>query len=107
MYEEDFLDCSYGYRPNIGAHHAIKDLTKELQFNKYSYVVEADIKGFFNDIDHEWLIRMIEERVHDSAILGLIRKWLKAGVLDVNQQVIHPATGTSEGGLCKVDDYAK
>lgn len=50
---------------------------------------------------------MIEERVHDSAILGLIRKWLKAGVLDVNQQVIHPATGTSEGGLCKVDDYAK
>lgn len=99
IYEEDFLDCSYGYRPNIGAHQAIKDLTKELQFNKYSYVVEADIKGFFNNINHEWLIRMIEERVDDSALLGLIRKWLKAGILDVSQQVIHPATGTPQGGL--------
>ncbi|AOY77724.1 group II intron reverse transcriptase/maturase [Clostridium formicaceticum] len=99
IYEEDFLDCSYGYRPKIGAHKGIKDLTKELQFNKYSYIVEADIKGFFNNINHEWLIRMIEERVDDSALVGLIRKWLKAGILDANHLVIHPATGTPQGGI--------
>lgn len=99
IYEEDFINCSYGYRPKIGAHNAIKDLTKELQFNKYSYIVEADIKGFFDNISHEWLIRMIQERVDDSALVGLIRKWLKAGVLDVSNLVIHPATGTPQGGI--------
>jgi group II intron reverse transcriptase/maturase len=89
----------YGYRPKIGAHNAIKDLTKELQFNKYSYIVEADIKGFFDNISHEWLIRMIQERIDDGALVGLIRKWLKAGILDVSHLVIHPATGTPQGGI--------
>ncbi|ARE88314.1 group II intron reverse transcriptase/maturase [Clostridium formicaceticum] len=99
IYEEDFLNCSYGYRPNIGAQQAIKDLTKELQFNKYSYIVEADIKGFFDNINHEWLIKMIEERVHDSALIRLITKWLKAGVIDGSHLVIHPAIGTPQGGI--------
>lgn len=90
---------SYGYRPRVGAQTAIYDLTKELQFGKYSYIVEADIKGFFDNISHSWLIEMLKQRVHDSALLGLITKWLKAGVLDVSGQVIHPVTGTPQGGL--------
>ncbi len=57
IYEEDFDPNSYGYRPRVGVHTAAKALTKELNFGKYSYIVEADIKGFFQNIDHEWLVR--------------------------------------------------
>jgi len=61
--------------------------------------VEADIKGFFDHINHDWLIRMLEERIEDGALLRLIQKWLKAGVLDTDGQVLHPATGTPQGGV--------
>ena len=98
IYENDFLDCSYGYRPKVGAENAVKDLTKEIQ-GKYSYIVEADIKGFFNNINHEWLIKMLEQRVNDKAFTGLIKKWLKAGVMETDGNVIHPVTGTPQGGI--------
>jgi len=58
IYEQDFLKCSYGYRPNIGPLDAVARLTANLQFGKYNYVVEADIKGFFDNIDHEWLLNI-------------------------------------------------
>ena len=99
IYEQDFLRCSYGYRPNVGALDAVDKLTIKLQFGRYHFVVEADIKGFFDNIQHDWLIRMLEERLEDGAVLRLIRKWLKAGVLDTDGQVIHPATGTPQGGV--------
>jgi len=60
IYEQDFQRCSYGYRPEVGAQRAVKDLTFELQFGRYGYVVEADIKGFFDNIKHDWLLRMLE-----------------------------------------------
>jgi RNA-directed DNA polymerase len=98
IYEQDFLRCSYGYRPNIGALDAVDWLTIKLQFGRYNYVVEADIRAFFDSLDHEWLVRMLEERIEDGAFLRLIRKWLKAGVLGTDGQVFHPATGTPQGG---------
>ncbi|MCI0529383.1 MAG: hypothetical protein L0Y56_18240 [Nitrospira sp.] len=98
IYEQDFLRSSFGYRPGIGPQDAVRKLTIKLQFGRYNYVVEADIKGFFDHIDHEWLIRMLSERIEDTAILRLIKKWLKAGVLDTDGQVIHPETGTPQGG---------
>ena len=98
IYEQDFLSCSYGYRPNTGAHKAVKDLTQALMFGRYHYLVEADIKGFFNNIDHDLLIEMLEKRIDDKAFLNLIRKWLKAGILDKGQ-VICPLTGTPQGGV--------
>ena len=64
IYEQDFLKCSYGYRPGVRAQTAVRELTKEVQ-GKYSYIVEADIKGFFNNIDHEWLMRMLELRIKE------------------------------------------
>ena len=99
IYEQDFLGSSYGYRPNIGAHDAVEKLTYELQFGNYNYVVEADIKGFFDNIDHEWLLKMLAERIDDKALLRLIEKWLKAGVLDTDGKVIRPETGTPQGGI--------
>lgn len=98
IYEEDFLDCSYGYRPRRGALDAVKKMTSELQFGKYSYVVEADIKGFFNNIDHEWMIKMLEERIDDKPFLKLIRKWLKAGILEEDGEVLRPEAGSPQGG---------
>ena len=99
IYEQDFLRCSYGYRPHVGALDAIHTLTIKLQFGRYKYVVEADIKGFFDNLDHDWLMKMLAERIADKALLRLIKKWLKAGVLDTDGQVLHPATGTPQGGI--------
>jgi RNA-directed DNA polymerase len=99
IYEEDFLRCSYGYRPKVGAHGAVDKLTVKLQFGRYGWVVEADIKGFFDHLDHEWLLKMLQERIEDRWLLWLIKKWLKAGVLEEDGQVIHPATGTPQGGI--------
>jgi len=99
IYEQDFLRCSYGYRPNVGALDAVDKLTIKLQFGRYNYVVDADIKGYFDNIDHDWMMRMLAERIDDRAMLRLIKKWLKAGVLDTDGKVLHPVTGTPQGGI--------
>ena len=99
IYEQDFLPISYGYRSGVGAQQAVKDLTCELQFGRYGWVVEADIKGFFDNIDHDWLLRMLGERIDDGPFLGLIDTWLKAGILERDGRIIHPHTGTPQGGV--------
>jgi RNA-directed DNA polymerase len=99
IYEQDFLRCSYGYRPNVGALHAVDKLTVKLQFGQYNFIVEADIKGYFDNMDHERLVEMLEERIDDRALIRLIKKWLKAGILDTDGKVIHPVTGTPQGGI--------
>jgi RNA-directed DNA polymerase len=99
IYEQDFLDCSHGYRPGRSAKETVCDLTFGLQFGNYGYLVEADVQDFFGQIDHAWLLRMLALRVDDRAFLHLIRKWLKAGVLDTDGQVLHPGAGTPQGGI--------
>ena len=99
IYEQDFLDCSYGYRPKRGALDAVRDLTFDLQYGRYGYLVEVDVKGFFDHMDHTWLLDMLRLRIDDRAFLHLIRKWLKAGILETDGQVIHPETGTPQGGV--------
>lgn len=99
IYEQDFLVYSFGYRPGIGAQTAVGELTYELQFGGYGYVIDADIQGFFDNIDHDWLIKMLSLRIRDNAFLRLIRKWLKAGILDTDGKVIHPQAGTPQGGI--------
>jgi RNA-directed DNA polymerase len=99
IYEQDFLSCSYGYRPLVGARAAVDDLRVKLQFGGYHHLVEADIKGFFDNLSHEWLMRMLAERIDDEPFLRLIKKWLKAGVLDTDGKVLRPESGTPQGGI--------
>lgn len=99
IYEEDFLDCSYGYRPGRSAKEALCDLTFQLQYGSYGYLVEADIRGFFDHMDHDWLVEMLLLRIDDRAFVRLIQKWLKAGILETDGKVLHPDTGTPQGGI--------
>jgi RNA-directed DNA polymerase len=97
--EQEFLACRYGYRPERGAGDAVRDLTFDLQYGRYGYVVEADIQGLFDHMDHDWLLERLRLRIDDRAFLGLIRKWLKAGILETAGRVIHPDTGVPQGGV--------
>lgn len=99
IYEQDFSDFSYGYRPKRSAKEAVRDLTFQLQYGATGYVVEADIKGFFDHIDHDQLLELLALRIDDKALLNLIRKWLKAGIMEPEGFVIHPETGTPQGGI--------
>jgi group II intron reverse transcriptase/maturase len=82
IFEEDFVGFSYGYRPGRGSHNALDALWVGLDKRKVNWVLDADIRGFFDAIDHEWLLKFLEHRIADRRILRLIRKWLRAGVSD-------------------------
>ena len=82
IYEQDFLPCSFGGRPGLGAHNALATLNEIIAGSKVSWVLEADIKNFFGSLDHGWLLRFVEHRVGDPRIISLIRRWLKAGILE-------------------------
>lgn len=99
IYEADFLPNSYGYRPNRSAHGAIHSLRVNLQFKGYGYLVEADIKGFFDTVDHTWLQKMLIQRIDDKRLLTLIQQWLKAEVVEPTGRVVKPTQGTPQGGV--------
>ena len=98
LYEQDFFPVSYGYRPMRGAKEAVLDLGFNLQYGRFGYVVEADIKGFFDHLDHERLLELLSLRIDDRPFLDLIHQWLKAGILDIDGQILHPENGTPQGG---------
>jgi RNA-directed DNA polymerase len=99
IYEADFLPCSHGYRVGKGPRQASRELADALHKGRIEFVVEADIKGYFDHIQHEWLLKMLSQRIADGALLGLINKWLKAGVLEETGEVVHPEAGTPQGGI--------
>jgi group II intron reverse transcriptase/maturase len=78
IYEVDFKGFSYGFRPNRGPHQALDALTVAIQRKRVSWVLDADIRNFYDSLNHEWMLKFIEHRVADRRILRLIRKWLKA-----------------------------
>jgi group II intron reverse transcriptase/maturase len=82
IYEEDFLGFSYGFRPNRSQHDALDALIVGIERKKVSWILDLDIRDFFGTVNHDWLIRFLEHRIGDERILRLIRKWLKAGVLE-------------------------
>ena len=97
IYETEFRDFSYGFRPGRSPHHALDALTVAIQQGKVSWVLDADIRAFFDTIDHAWLLRMLELRIADTRVLRHIRKWLAAGVLE-NGEVQVTEEGTPQGG---------
>jgi len=80
IYEEDFLGFSYGFRPRRSQHDALDALTVGIQRKRVNWVLDADIRGFFDNLNHEWLLKFLQHRVADPRMLRLIQKWLKAGV---------------------------
>jgi group II intron reverse transcriptase/maturase len=98
VYEQDFLDCSYGFRPKRSAHDALHTLWNQTMAMGGGWVVEADIEAFFDTVDQSKLREILRKRVRDGVLLRLIGKWLKAAVLEEGC-VYHPETGTPQGGV--------
>jgi group II intron reverse transcriptase/maturase len=98
IYEQDFLGFSYGFRPGLGCHDALDALSVALTSKRVNWVLDADIEGFFDAIDHVWLIKFLEHRIGDRRILRLIRKWLHAGVCD-KEQWSKTTVGSPQGAV--------
>jgi group II intron reverse transcriptase/maturase len=97
VYEVDFLGFSYGFRPGRGQHDALDALCVCIERSNVNWVLDADIRGFFDAINHDWLVKFVEHRVGDRRVVRLIQKWLKAGVLEDGER-IHSEEGTPQGG---------
>ena len=98
IYEEDFLGFSYGFRLGRSQHDALDALSYALRKKKVNYILDADIRGFFDNLDKSWMIKFVEHRVADPRILRLIQKWLKAGVMEEGKWS-EPQTGTAQGSV--------
>jgi group II intron reverse transcriptase/maturase len=98
VYEQDFLPCSYGFRPGRSAHQALHELWKGLTMMGGGWVLEVDIQGFFDNLDHGHLRNLLDRRVRDGVLRRAIDKWLKAGVLE-DGSLRYPEAGTPQGGV--------
>ncbi|QNT69184.1 group II intron reverse transcriptase/maturase [Defluviicoccus vanus] len=98
IYEEDFLGFSYGFRPKRGQHDALDALVVGITRTKVNWILDADIRSFFDSVSQDWLVRFLEHRIGDARILRLIRKWLKAGVLEDGVLTVSE-TGTGQGSV--------
>ena len=101
IYEQDFLPCSFGGRPKLSAHHALATLNEVIAGGKIGWVLEADLKNFFGSLNHDWVLRFVAHRVGDPRLISLIRRWLKAGVLE-DGKVYPSEEGTPQGGSISV-----
>ena len=101
IYEQDFLPCSFGGRPGRCAHQALATLTEVIAGRKVEWVLEAELKNYFGSLSHDWVLRFVELRVGDPRLISLIRRWLKAGVLE-NGEVQPNEEGTPQGGSISV-----
>ena len=98
IYEQDFLNCSYGFRPRRNSHQALKALNDLIMFQPVNHIVEADIKGFFDNVSHEKLMEFMSIRIKDTTLSNLIEKFLKAGYID-DGLLVKPDAGTPQGSI--------
>lgn len=97
IFEADFLECSYGFKPKKSGHQALDRIRKDTA-RKGWWIVDADIKGYFNNINHEKLMLLVKQRISDRRILKMIRKWIKAGVME-NGEYTESELGSPQGGV--------
>jgi len=97
IYEQDFLDCSYGFRPGRSVHQALEAIWQQAQRMGGCWLLEVDIRKFFDTLDHQHLREILDRRIRDGVIRRLLDKWLKAGVWEKGQ-VSYPSEGTPQGG---------
>jgi group II intron reverse transcriptase/maturase len=98
VYEPKFLENMHGFRPNRNCHGAIKTMCREIVHKKINYIVDADIKGFFNHMNHEWMMKFLEQHIHDPNILWLVKKYLKAGVME-DGEYMPSEEGSAQGNI--------
>jgi len=98
IYEQDFIDDSYGFRPGRGCHDALRALSDEVEGGRIHYIVDADIKGFFDNVDHEWLIKFLGHRIADKRVLRYVKRFLMAGIME-DGAVSASDKGTPQGGI--------
>lgn len=98
IYEQDFYDCSYGFRPGRSAHHALETLWQQTMRTDGGWILEVDIRKFFDTLDHAHLRTLLQQRVRDGVVLRLIGKWLNAGVLE-SGRLMYPKSGSPQGGV--------
>jgi group II intron reverse transcriptase/maturase len=98
VYEQDFLGFSYGFRQGRGQHDALDALSEGIAGRKVNWILDADIRSFFDEIDHEWMLRFLEHRIADGRVIRLIRKWLTAGVMEDGRRVAS-VRGTPQGAV--------
>lgn len=98
IYECKFLECSYGFRPNRNCHQAIKEINQRIMINKVNYILDCDIKGFFDNVDHKWLMKFLEHDIKDKTFLRYINRFLISGYME-NMKYYETDKGTPQGGL--------
>lgn len=98
IYETKFLDCSYGFRPNRNCHQAIREINQTIMIKKVNYILDADIKGFFDNVDHNWLMEFLRHNIGDKNFLRYISRFLKSGIIE-NLKYYENDKGTPQGGL--------
>lgn len=98
VYEVRFLDCSYGFRPKRSAHDVVRYINQTIMTRKINYVLEADIKGFFDNVDHEWLMEFLAHDIQDKNFLRYIKRFLIAGIME-GTELLDSDRGTPQGGL--------
>ena len=98
IYENIFLDCSYGFRSGRSCHDAVRTINQTIMTKKVNYIVEADIKGFFDNVNHEWLMKFLQDKIADKNFLRYIKRFLKSGVIE-NTRYYETDKGTPQGGL--------
>ncbi len=98
VYEPRFLDCSYGFRPGRSAHDVVRYINRTIMIHKVNYVLEADIKGFFDNVDHDWLMKFLEHDIQDKNFLRYVKRFLIAGIME-GSELKDSDRGTPQGGL--------
>ncbi len=98
IYEQDFLECSFGFRPKRGCHDALKTISSIIESRPVNYIVDADIRGFYDHLSHTWLMKFLKHRIADENLLRLIGRFLKSGVIE-NQEYQPTIEGAPQGGV--------